>query len=106
MKKEEIMERMSFVLAGEYLEKVRVHERANNEIVVQVDVHGMSANVARRTLTNIIAILREPFTLDVIHGFNRGVAIKNIIRTDLASNKIKWASSPNWNPGETFLQIA
>jgi len=32
--------------------------------------------------------------------------IKELIYNDLKSPKIKGHSSPNWNPGETLLQIA
>ena len=106
MKKEEIMERMSFVLHGEYLRRVSTFENENGETVIKVDLHGMCKESAQKSLNNIIAIFRIPFVLDVIHGYNGGVVIKRMIREELNSSKIKWCSSPGWNPGETLMKIA
>ena len=106
MKREEIMERMSFVMHGEYLRRVRVFDNENDEMVIKVDLHGMCRESAQKALSNIIAIIRSPFILDVIHGYNGGTVIKELICNDLKSPKIKGHRSPNWNPGETLLQIA
>jgi len=106
MKREEIMERMGFVLHGEYLRRVRVYCNEEDETVISVDLHGMCRESAQKSLNNIIAIIRSPFILDVIHGYNGGTVIKELIYNDLKSPKIKGHSSPNWNPGETLLQIA
>ncbi len=106
MKKEEIMERMGYVLHGEYLQRVRVFDNENAETVIKVDLHGMCRESAQKSLSNIIAIIRSPFILDVIHGYNGGTVIKELICNDLKSTKIKGHRSPNWNPGETLLQIA
>ena len=48
----------------------------------------------------------DPFILDVIHGYNGGTVIKELIYNDLKSPKIVGHRSPQWNPGETLLQIA
>ena len=106
MKQEEIMERMAFVLHGDNLKRVSVFRDDDEQTVVKVDVHGMCRESAQRSLNNIIAIIRSPFVLDVIHGYNGGTVIKEMICNDLKSRKIVSHRSPNWNPGETFLQIA
>ncbi|MCR5475602.1 MAG: Smr/MutS family protein [Lachnospiraceae bacterium] len=106
MEKEEIMERMSFVMHGEYLRRVRVYDNENNEIVIKVDLHGMCRESAQKALNNIIAIIRSPFILDVIHGYNGGTVIKQMIHEYLKNSKIVGHRSPQWNPGETLLLIA
>ena len=106
MKKEEIMERLSFVLHGEYLRRVATFENEDGETVIRVDLHGMCKESAQKSLNNIIAIFRIPFVLDVIHGYNGGVVIKRMIREELNSSKIQCCSSPGWNPGETLMKIA
>ncbi len=106
MKQEEIRERMAFVLHGDNLKRVSVFRDDDEQTVVKVDVHGMCRESAQRSLNNIIAIIRSPFVLDVIHGYNGGTVIKEMICNDLKSRKIVSHRSPNWNPGETFLQIA
>ncbi len=87
MKREEIMERMSFVLHGEYLNRVSTFRNEDGETVIKVDLHGMCRESAQKSLNNIIAIIRIPFVLDVIHGYNGGVVIKKMIREDLRSSK-------------------
>jgi DNA-nicking Smr family endonuclease len=106
MKREEIMGRMGFVLHGDYLRRVRIYCNEEEETIISVDLHGMCKESAQRSLKNIIAIIRSPFILDVIHGYNGGTVIKELICNELHSPKIKGHSSPNWNPGETFLHIA
>ncbi len=106
MKQEEIMERMSFVMHGEYLSRVMISDNEDGETVIKVDLHGMCRESAQKSLRNIINIIRIPFILDVIHGYNGGTVIKELIYNDLKSPKIVGYRSPNWNPGETLLQIA
>ncbi len=105
MKQEEIMERMSFVLHGEYLRRVNIFTNEADETVIKVDLHGMCRESAQKSLNNIIAIFRMPFILDVVHGYNGGTVIKETIYS-LKSPKIREHRSPNWNPGETLMRIA
>lgn len=106
MKREEIMERMSYVLHGEYLSRVSTFKNGDGETVIRVDLHGMCKETAQKSLNNIIAIFRMPFVLDVIHGYNGGVVIKKMIREELKSSKISGFTSPAWNPAETLMKIA
>lgn len=106
MKREDILERMSFVMYGEQLRRVMVYDNENNDMVIRVDTHGMCKESAQKALNNIIAIVRSPFILDVIHGYNGGTAIKQMVQKDLKSPKIVGRRSPLKNPGETLLQIA
>ena len=106
MKQDEIMERMTFVLHGEYLQRVKVFTNEEDETVIKVDLHGMCRENALKSLSNIIAIIRFPFILDVIHGYNGGTVIKEMICGDLKSPKITEHRSPAWNPGETLMRIA
>ena len=73
---------------GEYLRRVRVFDNENDEMVIKVDLHGMCRESAQKALSNIIAIIRSPFILDVIHGYNGGTVIKQMIHEDLKSPKI------------------
>ena len=97
---------MAFVLHGDNIHRVNVFRNEEDETVIKVDLHGMCKESAQKSLNNIIAIFRIPFVLDVIHGYNGGVVIKRMIREELNSSKIKWCSSPGWNPGETLMKIA
>ena len=50
--------------------------------------------------------LYVPFKLDVIHGYNGGTAIKDMLRTKEISPRIISISSPEYNPGESILEVA
>ena len=106
MGREEIKERMGYVLQGSYLSKSGVRVNDDGEIEIRVDVHGMSVNCAQRTLNNLIVLFRFPFIIQVVHGYNRGVAIKSMINKDLNNTKIMEKRSLAENPGVTYLKIA
>ena len=68
MGREEIKERMGYVLQGSYLSKSGVRVNDDGEIEIRVDLHGMSAQSAQRTLNNLIVLFRfsSAFTVEMI----------------------------------------
>ena len=103
---DKIMERMTFLLWGEELNRVSVKDSADGSITITVDVHRLTRKQANKLLSNIIKLFMFPFTLDVIHGFNRGTAIKTMLNTDFSHDRVLGMHSPVYNPGETFIQVA
>ena len=106
MGREEIKERMGYVLQGRYLSKAGVSYNVDGEIVIRVDLHGMSKNIAQKTLNNLIVLFRFPFVIQVVHGYNNGIAIKSMISHELNNSKIVEKRSLPENPGVTYLKIA
>lgn len=79
----------------------------NNTKYITVDVHGMSCHDALRFIRNIVALhFRDVFVLTVIHGYNGGTAIKETIRDNMISDRVKAVTSCAWNPGVTMFQVA
>ena len=99
----EEMKRFQVLLSNEDMKRLSISERDG----FCVDVHGMSCHQTMQFLKNIIAMFNHGFTMNVIHGYNRGHAIKDMLREDKfrSSKKIK-AESVGWNPGMTKLTIA
>ena len=80
------------------------HKKGDSELCL-IDLHGMTKNEARRFAKNVIALHRSPFTLAVIHGYNGGDVLKEMVRTETLthrSTKMKLTG----NPGMTYFEIA
>lgn len=73
--------------------------------IKEVDIHKMQTWEAKyfleRLLANIDPHIKE---VVVIHGYRRGNALRDIVRNDLRSNKIK-RKFISLNPGVTSLII-
>ncbi len=73
---------------------------------IAVDVHGLDVKKARRLIRNIAAIDRDGADIRVIHGYNRGTAIKSMIASGgLGIDRIAGMTSPPENPGVTILEM-
>lgn len=90
----------NIILTKEELKRITV-----NKDVIMVDVHGMKVKEAKHLLKNLIALEQNAFTLDVIHGYNGGNAIKNMLQRDFLSNRITNMENMLYNEGETLLSI-
>ena len=66
----------------------------------------VSGGGAARLLNNVITIIREPFTLEVIHGYNRGTVLRTYVNTELKNKRIKDRYICRYNEGVTVLNIA
>ena len=101
---EQMMQRMTFLLYGDDLWRVKISHEDDGTPVIQIDLHQMTCKEARKTLTNVIAMYRFGFKLDVIHGYNHGTAIRDMIRTDFSNQRIKGMTFST-NQGRTVLEI-
>ena len=107
MNVKDIEKKMYMVLPAKMESKIRVKCGAMGNLVVTVDLHGLNKLEAKRVTQNIIAVSRnQPFTLALIHGYNRGTVLKDYINNELCSPRIKRRYCYAWNEGETFLEIA
>lgn len=104
MRRQGIISRLQMIFTKEELSRMRVEDI--NEIDVTVDVHGMHCKEVMRFLNNIINLIRESFILTVIHGYNRGIAIKHMLYVDMNNRKIKKIVGDYCNMGITYINIA
>ena len=72
---------------------------------MSVDLHGKTKKEAKRFLNNIINIIRHPFTMEVIHGYNRGTVLKEMIYMEDINPRITSKNGLYYNMGETILYI-
>ena len=75
-----------------------------------VDIHGMSVCAAMRFINNLINLVctmtQSSFQMTVIHGFNHGTSLQNMVRHDLDNVHIKERIADDRNPGITRLVIS
>ncbi len=97
--------RVEFALPiGEkYRATVKIDE--NGMYVVTLDVHGLKCTQAKKIINNLLNAVRQKIRLIVIHGFNHGTAIKEMLPT-LQNNHIVNLQLDELNPGKTFITAA
>ena len=99
-------ERISFVLYGEDSWRIlSISEDENGRMELTIDVHGLSVQEARRKIRNVINISTEAFRLNVVHGYNHGTSIKDMLADKQISKRLEAQYCPQRNPGETVMRF-
>ena len=105
MEREQIMERMTFIMYGDDLCRVNINEDKKGIKTIIVDLHGFDRKRTAKMISNIIAMFMFPFNLVLIHGYNHGTVLKEYIAYELNNPRIAKKTSPYYNPGITYLTI-
>lgn len=72
---------------------------------IEVDIHGMTAQEARRGLEQLLSRAGKNVTeVRVIHGYNGGQVLRDMVRRQLKHPRI-CAKLVSLNPGETRLLL-
>lgn len=72
----------------------------------EVDLHGEHRDEAKRFLNNLINVTRHPFVLSVVHGYNHGTVLQEMVRTDFDNPRVVSMNAVPFNQGETVLCVA
>ncbi len=94
---------MKLVFTEEEIKRIKMKGNSGR---IQVDLHMLTVPGAKRLLSNLIALDREGREIDVIHGFNHGTRIKDMVWNGLPNPRIAGRRCPEGNPGLTTLTIA
>jgi len=95
------LNRMQIVFTAEDMRRISLIEDG-----FKVDLHGKNRWEAKAFIRNIINLVNHPFTLDVIHGYNRGIVLKNMISSEEINSRIVSRHVSEYNMGETYLTVA
>lgn len=98
--------KLSLILTNTELTRISVNENSNGNICITADVHGMKCREARRFINNIINIIHTAFTLIIIHGYNHGTAIKDMLTQNFKNDHIYKQFPDPCNKGITHMLIA
>lgn len=97
-----VMARFSLVLKKEDMARIHV----KNEAEIFVDLHGLRTDEAIKFLNNIINLNKEECIIRVIHGFNHGTALRDMINNRFCNPRIRNRQVVKSNPGMTILRCA
>lgn len=78
-----------------------------NDSEISVDVHGLDRAHCKKFLRNLINVNRKGAVIRVIHGYNNGTRLRDMIRYDnVISRRITGYETNEQNAGVTYLQVA
>ncbi len=80
-----VISRLKLILTKDELDRISVQEKKNGKISITADVHGMKCNEAKRFIINIVRIA---FQIVIIHGYNHGTAIKEMLAQNFSNDHI------------------
>lgn len=100
------VERLKILFSEEEIGRISVTESIGAPMSIVVDVHGMKTHEAKRFISNLINMVRMDFNLIVIHGYNHGTAIKNMLGTNFSNPHVKDQHADWKNPGRTHMHVA
>lgn len=98
--------RLRMIFTSEELRRIRIMDFGNGRLRIIADVHGMKCWEARRFINNIINVIRAGFQLVIIHGYNHGTAIKDMLAQNFYNDHITERHPDPHNKGVTYLSIA
>lgn len=101
---EQMMNRMTFLMFGEDLCRVEIYEE-DGEKTIKIDLHGLRKKNAERLINNVIAMYRFSFRLVLIHGYNHGTVLKELIWNEYKNERVQRKYSHLGNLGITYLDI-
>jgi len=108
MEKDRMFSNLKLLYGSEMTGRIKWEDENTGKVTVTADLHMMTKHEARQFIKNVIALLYmlPEFSLDLIHGYNGGTSLKEMIYCEELSPRIKEIHSPCWNPGESILEIA
>lgn len=106
MSKQMIEAKINMVYGSEFSERIVVDIDQFGVVRLKVNVHDMHQNAVRHFLNNIINLVRGSFVLTVVHGFNGGTVLKDMIWAESINNRIEQKLAVENNPGRTRLMVA
>ena len=104
MKNEKIYSRLEQIFTQDELSRFAITEKQSGVRIV-VNVHGLKCFQVRQLLNNLISVLRMKFHLLVIHGYNHGTAIKNMLENDFKNCHVTNMRPDPFNKGVTHMSV-
>ena len=102
-----IKERLSMIFTWDELDRVQIREAENDSAAMIIaDVHGMKCYEAKRFINNIINAIRTTFQLIIIHGYNHGTAIKDMLADSFKNRHVYSQFQDQYNRGRTRMYVA
>ena len=101
----DITKKFRMIFTAEDIKRIRISETDTGESKITIDVHGMKCSQAKRFIGNVINLVHSAFHLVIIHGFNHGTAIKDMLADSFENPHIVSQYLDPMNMGVTHMQI-
>lgn len=99
--------RFAIIFTESMIDRIRLLTSLEGEVEkIIVDVHGLTCKGAERFINNIVNVTRGCCTVEVIHGYQHGTRIKEMLRQKFKNPSIKEIVGDKWNLGVTYLRPA
>lgn len=105
MNNEKIINRFQMIMTKDDMVRMNIYQNKNGNQVVQFDLHGYNRKTAERQIKNIIAVIPQECYLEIIHGYNNGTVLKELINSELKNDRIAERIAKKNNPGVTTVHI-
>ena len=100
-----ISTKLQMIFTNDEISRLSIKEAPGTKPQIIADVHGMKCSQARRFINNIINTIRETFKLIIIHGYNHGTAIKDMLAESFCNSHITEQFPDPYNQGITHMLI-
>ena len=94
--------RMMMIFTKDELKRCKIR----SDGTIYVDLHEYSEPEARKFVSNIMSLSREPLHLVLIHGYHRGTVLRNMLRGDTFKKRCKDIYADKENEGRTHFFVA
>ena len=101
-----VKKRLQMILTTDEISRLKISDTEKGNVNITVDVHGMKCSQAKRFINNIINAAHTAFQLVIIHGYNHGTAIKDMLADNFKNAHITTQYQDPFNQGITHMSIA
>lgn len=107
MSYEQVVDRIRFLIYGDAAWRVNVLKDADEKPYIVLNAHGMTVAETRKMINDIVRLIYcDTIGIKVIHGFNHGTAIKDMIASESFGDRLVRKYTPGSNPGVTYMEFA
>jgi hypothetical protein len=96
---------IDFIIFGSDKWRINISKNSHGDPRIIYDAHGQTVREAKRNIENIVNVTRSPLHLEVIHGYNHGTAIKDMLALEVFPGRLAEKFCPQGNPGVTVMEF-
>lgn len=105
MKKDQLISKYRQIFTDIDVRRISISEE-DSDLSITVDVHGMKCSQAHRFINNVICLPQRALKIMIIHGYNNGTAIKDMLAKGFDNNRVIEKFYDLYNQGVTYMVVA
>ena len=88
------------------LARLTFNLESETEVNITADLHGLTCKQAKTFVNNTINLIGKKRMLKIIHGYNHGTAIKEMLWEKFTNRHIEGKIPDPYNLGVTYIKIS